>query len=317
MLTMTRSFSWVVACAALSVGCQDSLDKKSGGGCPANAICDSGQPTGPVHGLRADGTVDITPAEAWPNRQTEPAPLSADELARACVALATCIDVDPPNQGTIEDTRRLLQAICLQPSQSYFWEERAVPTVDKNERWTFEARAILASGGGCPAVLATTTARAEEIHCEEAGCWWSSPDKPVPTVTCAGDVATLETAGTTVTRDCSRAFASCDPDSATGCTDRAPVGCEHPASDRCDESVRLGCDGTGRVSFHDCSRVAGGQCLDGVDGPTCVYPNETCTTLPAGCKGDTVEVCAMGTLVDVDCIALGLAGCNAGLCTAN
>jgi hypothetical protein len=315
MPTRSRFFP-IIACALFSSACGSSDDDPQSA-CPSGAVCDSGTPAGPDRGLRADGTVDITPAEAWPDRGVEPAPLSAEELARACVALAACIEVDPSEGGSEDDTRRLLQAICVRPSQSYFWEERAVPTVNKNERWTFEARAIIAAAGGCQAALTATTERLPEIYCEEVGCWWRSLNKPVPAVSCAGDVATLVTAGETSTRDCSRAFASCDSSSATGCSDRAPVGCEHPAKDRCDGNIRIGCDGTGRVSFHDCARVPGGQCADGPDGPTCVYPDETCPTPPASCVGDALQVCAMGALVDVDCTALGLSGCSDGLCRAN
>lgn len=316
MVISASRFGLLAAFVSSAAGC-GSLDKQEGSGCPSGEICDTGTPEGPVHGLRADGTVDITPAEAWPNRAAEPAPLTAEELGAACAALAACIEVEPPDDGTVEDTRRLLQAICVKPSQSYFWEERAVPTIEKNERWTFEAREIVATAGGCATALAATTRRAEEIYCEEAGCWWTSPTKPAPAVTCSGDIATLETAGETITRDCSRAFAACDPQSPTGCTDRAPTACEHPAKDRCDGDVRLGCDGNGRVSFHDCARAPGGQCLDGVDGPACVYPDETCATPPAGCTGSSLQLCVMGALVDVDCTALGLSGCNAGLCTAD
>ncbi len=303
-----------VAFSVIALGCGSTSGDPS---CPSGKLCNSGKPSGPVYGLRADGTVDITTTEVWPNRQPESAPLSADELARACAALAACVEVEPPDVGTVEDSRRLLLAICIKPEQSYFWEERAVPTIKKNERWSFEARAILAAGGDCQAVLAVSTERAAEITCEEVGCWWASKSLPIPEVTCAGDVATLQTAGRTITRDCSRAFATCANESPTGCTDRAPVACEHPAKDRCDGSVRLGCDGTGRVSFHDCSRVPGGTCADTADGPGCVYPNDsTCPAVPYGCNGSMLSLCVLGTAVELDCIALGFAGCTSGVCVA-
>lgn len=307
---MNRTLTLALAALACSCG---SVDEKPDGSCPAGEVCDSGTPAGPVHGLRSDGTVDITPAEAWPNRGPEPPPLSADELARACVALAACIDVDPPDQGTIEDTRRLLLHICIKPEQSYTWEERAVPTLGKNERWTWEARSILAEGGDCAAVAGASSERAPEIYCEEAGCWWKSTDTPIPEVSCQGDVATLTTKNGVTTRDCSRAFATCDSASPTGCTDRAPVACEHPAADRCDGDIRLGCDGSGRVSFHDCARAAGGSC----ENDDCVYPAESaCPPGPYGCNGDVLRICVLGEALDLDCNALGFAGCTAGFCAA-
>lgn len=278
-------------------------------GCPSGKICDTGTPAGPVHGLRADGTVDVTPDVAWPDRATEPAPLSAQELADACAIQSACVDVDLSHGGTEDSARQLLLHLCVDPAQSYFWEERAVPTTKKNERWTWEARAILAGGGGCNALAGASSPRADQINCEEVGCWWSSPNKPVPTVTCSGTAATLATAGSTITRDCAHALAACDPTSPTGCTDRAPAACEHPAKDRCDGDVRIGCDGTGRVSFHDCSRVPGGHCVNNA----CVYPdNASCTA--TGCNGDVLSLCVLGNPVDVDCKALGLSGCRSGYC---
>ncbi len=303
---------WVGLFLALVSGCSSSSVNSDG--CPSGEVCNSGKPTGPVHGLRADGTVDITPTEAWPNRGAEPAPLSADELAKACALLAACSDVDLSKGGTEESVRQFLLGVCIDPAQSYLWEERAVPTQKKNERWTFEARAMLAIGG-CNALAEASTPRASEIVCEEVGCWWQSSKKPVPEVSCDGQKATLSSAGTSVTRDCSHAFASCDPTSPTGCTDRAPTACQHPAKDRCDGDIRIGCDGTGRVSFHDCTRVPGGKCVVAASGAVgCSYP-ATCAGATGACNADVLSLCVFGTAVDVDCKALGLSGCANGYCT--
>lgn len=283
--------------------------------CPSGAICDSSEGIGPVHAKRADGSVGVSVDEAWPNRPAEAAPLDAAELAGACAALAACVPIGGGADMTDEETRHLYMALCLDASSSYFWEERAVPSSGKNERWTYEAREILASGS-CAGVLSAQTDRPAPIVCEEAGCWWSSPDLPVPTVTCAGDVATLSTAGKTFTRDCARALSTCSETSPTGCADRAPVACEHPAKDRCDGDVRLGCDGAGRVSFHDCARVPGGTCGAREDGSLgCIYPSDDCGTQPT-CEGDVLTTCALGESVQVDCKALGLGACVGGLCVA-
>ncbi len=67
-------FALPAACSSASYGA---------GGCPARKSCNSGTPEGTPASLRADGTVDITPEQAWPFRATEPAHLSATELGRS------------------------------------------------------------------------------------------------------------------------------------------------------------------------------------------------------------------------------------------
>src|SRR6185369_12671694 len=76
--------------------------------------CDSGNPKGPVHGLNAAGAVDITAAEAWPGRPAEPTPLSATEVAQACVAIGSCLD--PSTKPAV------LIGLCTGPDA---FEERA------------------------------------------------------------------------------------------------------------------------------------------------------------------------------------------------
>lgn len=278
--------------------------------CPAGEVCDSSLELGTPHAKRADGSVGVSVEEAWPNRPLEPDALSAQELAAACSALAACVEL--PDGEDEEQTRQLYAALCLDASTSYFWEERAVPALAKSERWTFEAREIL-KATSCEGALAAGTPRRQEINCEEAGCWWTSPSLPIPEVTCSGEVATLTTGGQSFTRDCARALTSCSETSPTGCTDRAPVACEHPAKDRCDGAVRLGCDGTGKVSFHDCSRVPGGTCGEREDGSLgCIYPKEGCDALPT-CDGDTLTLCALGESVTVACGDFGLT-CSGGRC---
>jgi hypothetical protein len=301
---MFRMLSASILCGAMALGCGSSSENEEG--CPEGKTCNSGKPKGPVHPLRADGSVDITPAEAWSNRTNETAPLSASDVANACAIQAACAEVEPGGDEAL--ARAIILSSCLKPN---FWEERAVPSIKQNERWSYEARAtIAASGGGCNKLNGAKTDRLPEIVCEEVGCWWQSPEKPVPSVTCNGDVATLSTEGINEERDCSRALAACDESSPTGCTDRAPTACEHPAKDRCDGDVRLGCDGTGRVSFHDCGRVEGGQCV----GDACVYPPETCAA-PNGCNGNILTLCALGQNVQVDCTALGFLSCANANCT--
>jgi len=312
------------AMGLLLAGC--SSESSHDVGCPSGQRCDSSVPAGPARGKRADGSVDITAEQAWPARPVEPSPLTGLELAQACLVMAACSDFDPPDSGTIENVRRIALSLCAQPAidapsgtgpGSYFWEERAVPASGLNERWTFEARERIAHAASCQDVLAVQTARPKEIQCEEAGCWWTSRDKPIPRVTCRGDVATLTTTGTSVERDCARSFMRCDEASPTGCSDRAPIACDHPAADRCDGAVRLGCDGNGRVTFRDCARAPGGTCGATKDGLGCSYPDAgQCKPGGATCEGEALRLCVFGQPQLIDCNALGLAACQNGFCAA-
>ncbi|MFW5739643.1 MAG: hypothetical protein ACOC1F_04695 [Myxococcota bacterium] len=286
-------------------------------GCPDGRVCDSSTLGGDVHGLRDNGTVDITVGQAWPNRRAEPPPLTSRELAEACSLLAACWTEGYADAEAARSERDTLLGLCLLPEVVMFWEERAVPATGINERWSFEVRAILAAAGDCDTVHAIQTHRPPQITCEEAGCWWSSATDPIPDVTCQGDIAILHSNGQTYERDCSHALQACDPLSPTGCTDRAPTKCTPPAQDRCEGDVRLGCDGNGRVSFHDCTRLEGGRCQDTDDGVRCVYPNAgQCEPSDSACEGEVLKVCVLGQMLEVDCLGLGLAGCDERSCVA-
>jgi hypothetical protein len=49
-------------------------------------------PTGEVHGIDSEGRVQVTAAEAWPERMTEPSVPTVQETAHACSAFAACAD---------------------------------------------------------------------------------------------------------------------------------------------------------------------------------------------------------------------------------
>src|SRR5688572_27058671 len=143
---MFRKLAASILCGVMVLGCGSSSENEAG--CPEGKVCNSGKPTGPVHPLNPDGTVDITQAEAWPNRANEPAPLTTTETANACAIQATCADLDAPADE--HAARRIMLGLCVAPN---FWEERAVPSVKQQERWAYEARATIAAKGGCNAVV--------------------------------------------------------------------------------------------------------------------------------------------------------------------
>lgn len=295
---------------AFLVGCSTHSE---GNPCSPRALCDTGTPSGPILPVDANGRVGATALQAWPNRPPEPAPLTPMETARACAMIGACVPPDPDPTKT-DFARSLATTLCADPNGD---EERAIPVNKHNERWSFEARAVITSGGSCAAIKAVLTDRPPGVYCEEDGCWWTSLVMHIPSVTCAGSIATLSTNGRKFTRDCSRAFQRCDPSSATGCSDRKPIGCVAPALDRCDGNIKLGCDGTGRVSFHDCT-LNGGTCSETPGGATCLYPNAgQCTDKNIICVGTGLSVCVQGAPVIVDCVALGLGACSAGHCVGN
>jgi hypothetical protein len=316
------AFALLAAATAFHAGCKNSA-------APAPSCterqCSAGVPIGLPHGLNGKH-VDITAAQAWPNRGVEPPSLTPQQQADACALINACATDDKGAALTDDAIATLTQTCANGKSSSDAKEERAILETDQNERFLFEALAVLAGAHDCKSIRAQATKRPSVIVCQEDGCWWESPVpalpaccQPLPTVTCAGDVATLVTEGLTFTRDCSRSYTKCDPKSSTGCTDRAPVACDSSATDYCDGNVKLGCDGDGRVSFHDCGRYPGGHC-DQTDPNSvkCVVDDDKSDVSKMGCDAGApgkLNVCVLGKTVSVDCVALGMAGCAAGHCT--
>jgi hypothetical protein len=275
----------------------------SEGGTPACGIVSTA-----VHGLTTDGRVDISAAEAWPSRPAEPRAITPAETLGACAILSACFSHLGDAGATDADQIKGI-ASCVDPAMR-MWEERAVPELNENERWSFKVRTILEKKA-CGGVLAVST-RPAGVTCQEDGCYWSDPGPP-PTVTCEGDVATLSTAHGTFTRDCSHAYTACSTESGTGCTDRPRVACDSRGNDRCDGDVKLGCDRCGLVSFHDCA-LLGGHCVENPSGAACVYPDPAGCTAAPSCAGNVLTFCVAGAPTTVDCVALGLDGCANGHC---
>lgn len=312
----------------LTVGCQSSSCGGDSGSQDQNdaaspRVCSAGTPNGTIKGLDGAGRITVTAAEAWPGRVEVEPPLSAEEIAGACAMINACKLADD-GSALGDDALAVLTQDCAKgvgPANQK--EEREIPQAGLNERFVFEARKVLAAkAGDCASIRAQETARPSEILCQEDGCWWESPVpappavcKPIPKVTCAGNVATITSGDWTFTRDCSRALVACNAESSTGCSDRGPIACDKDAKDACDGNVKLGCDSEGRVSFHDCARYPGGTCVVDPGGAHCELKQKACDSVTVGCAdASKLDLCVAGAKLTVDCTTLGMSGCSKGHC---
>ncbi len=261
------------------------------------AACSSApDPVSGRTGAEPSGPVASDAAEAFPDRPTGVPVITPVEIASACADSAACIE--DRAQYSTSDLYGLV-ALCVEDAR---WSaERAVPMSDfshNGERAEYYVRCVLDHAGDCNAVNACRTDRDPAITCQEDGC--TAPAGT--TFSCDGSVAHVTIGGTSSERDCARAYAACDPSSATGCTDRQYTACpaDGEQADRCDGDVRLGCDSAGQVSYHDCSRM-GGHCGDAGDGSQdCIYPGTPAPDCSADtpklpeCIGDQIAVCLNG-----------------------
>lgn len=246
-----------------------------------------------------EGPVAENATEAWPTQPNDLAVLSSEELLEACATAGSC---SPEVAALPAEARIGLIDLCLH--DAVFSAERAIPLTgwnQSNERVEFWTSCVLGAND-CATVEACRTARNESITCQEDGCRASVELD----VSCNGAIATLTADGKSTTRDCSRAFAECDANSPTGCTDRHYSVCpdDIDTHDRCDGNVRLGCDGAGQVSFHDCTRL-GGACGLAADGTQdCVYPGpislECEASEAASCTGSTLSACVNGRRISIE-----------------
>jgi len=237
---------------------------------------------------------------AWPNRPKDVPTLSFEQVVRACAAFGPC---------NVELAGSALSAVsyCIQAVQ--FSAERAIPMssfLPSNARAEAFVMCEIVYADDCEAQKTVCQPPRTAQHCQEDGCWGSYYP-----VSCEGTVAHFETCSGTFDRDCAAAFAECDLDSITGCTDRHYSDCppDGTNADHCDGNIRLGCDGVGAVSYHDCSRM-GGVCktVDGAD--DCVYtdmPDPQCEGVNDGvakCQGSELVVCMRGVRVVVSAPAV-------------
>lgn len=338
----SRSLLGVILVAALHQGCRtgDTAPSRSEPDlCPAPYL----GPAGSVHGIRADGRVDVTVSEAWPDRPPGLPPPTPQDVAQACAAFAACQDlsritvIDSNSTNVAEYKERPLNAdeIAGARARDLLWctggafapfaaspapAEWAIPIVgsdgpegaedyDSNESWGFFIRNVLEAQGDCSRIRGVLTRRDASIECYEGGCLVTEKR----TVRCNGDVAAFQETGKQ--RDCSRSEMHCSERSPTGCTDRPLVRCNAGGTDRCDGNVKLGCDSCGFVTFHDCS-WDGGSCVETTDGAGCVPPASACVARSSSggltlssCSGATLSLCVAGQPVDVSCEAIGLQAC--------
>lgn len=243
-----------------------------------------------------EGPVATSAAEAWPDAPAGIPAITEEEILGACSIAGACSD---EVMKLDLDSRTGVTDLCVH--DAVFSAERAIPMsgfIQGQERAEFWVRCVLDHASDCGAVAKCRTERSSVVYCEEDGCRAKEP----LSVVCKGNVAELSGPSGTWTRDCSRAYASCDPESPTGCTDRHWSACPKDATggDRCDGDVRLGCDGAHQVSYRDCTRM-GGTCATGADGAgACVYPHAIspeCVgegALGASCEGGTLFACVNG-----------------------
>lgn len=275
---MTKTTTTCFALALAAIGC-GSIDQET-------------------KGPKPEGPIAENASEAWPKAPSAVPAISPVEIATACARAGECI----PDLDTFTQQEKMaLVDLCV--FDATFSAERAIPLsgfAKRNERAEYFVRCTL-DAADCSAVNACASERDDRIGCQEDGCRFLGGKTPV--VSCSGSVATLTVGGSSFTRDCALAFAECDTESATGCTDRPFTACppDAPKADRCDGNVRLGCDGAGQVSYRDCSRM-GGTCQTAGDVGACVYtgatpecdPDGETPPAPASCDAGTLSVCVNG-----------------------
>lgn len=294
----------VLLSAVGASGCHERLLETSG-----ELVAGGAQPV-------PEGDVAYDAADAWPRKAAEPDALTALEIVRGCSLLANCWS--PPAEGNdLADLHLCVLAAVFSAERAIPWSGYAGLLLhrghgDSNERAEIALRCAIDNATDCAQVERCLTNRSADIYCEEDGC---RPEISY-SVSCEGDVAHLETSGTTAVRDCALAAAICDESSPTGCTDRPFSACPPDSAGRdraldwCDGDVLLGCDSNAQLTYRDCARV-GGRCVSTAAtgaAAACSYPgtpDPECLDLPelsgeAKCEGDGAVACVLGRRVRVN-----------------
>ena len=259
------------------------------GGCQNSS---GGAEEGPI------GPVARNAQEAWPTRPTNVPVLTREEIAGACAHWVAC--TLPENIGSGQGVGACVGNVT--------WSlERAIPLsslMEGFERPEFFVACVLGAAD-CTAVTGCFRPRGDNtIFCEEDGCRAAGGQEFA--VTCSGNIASAESSETSFMRDCASAFAECDPESPTGCTDRLFTQCapDDEPGDRCEGNIRLGCDSRGQVSYRDCERM-GGTCGTNENGEVgCNYgpPDPECAEgmlFISRCEAGEAVVCVAGKLTRV------------------
>ena len=214
-------------------------------------------------------------------------PPTASQLATACIRYAACgsaVTVQSCINGAVE----------VYSNISVFRPE--------------EIRCLANGSSDCTTVLACLDDGCLNGSCEVGTCTMPG------IMRCAGTrVQTCEPNNVLTEFDCS-VFEneSCRVDSfGPSCGTNNPVPC---SGSRCDGGTFVLCSGEEhRIS---CSELySGGLCNARAE--SCGFADECTTDQQAACAGNSLHMCVLGKLVDLDCTELGFARCANAACLAN
>lgn len=128
---------------------------------------------------------------------------------------------------------------------------------------------------------------------------------------CRGDHVELCLGEAMFLQDCARQGQRCvlHADGGAGCV--GEVTCAPGFEGRCEGSVAVFCQFEGTLSRTDCAvNPTKRRCEKGA----CVPTGTECQDLRVACEGKTITWCQDGFFKQVDCVAAGFTGCDAGAC---
>src|SRR5258708_20759366 len=158
---------FVVACSS-GEPFQSAAEDAGADGDKGRTTCNIDAPI--EHGVRADGRVDVSAQEAWPNRAPEPPMVTPSELLRACAILSACFRIPTPDGGALDIDKQMAHGLrsCLDRA-SHGNEERVIPDLSQNERWSFTLRTLL-SKPGCGGLFISAPRPPPLISQDDARC---------------------------------------------------------------------------------------------------------------------------------------------------
>lgn len=210
---------------------------------------------------RCEGPIAANAAEAWPSHPGDLPRLTIPAIERACDAYLACVpsNLDAPFASRADCSFLVgVAAHVAAPIRDMSLTGNA--TTNYQERAEFFVSCVH-SASDCAEVSQCLT--------PDGGDGYSKRHD----VTCAGSIATYTDGSNRYERDCSRAYAECDPTSVTGCTDRPRSCCPTGRrATRCDGSVLLECGDDGALIYWDCSRLSATcDVSNSAGGSGCIY----------------------------------------------